>query len=46
MTAIWRTEPPMKVSDARLTPALTSEECSGCGNETANVRIANNRLTG
>ncbi len=36
----------MKVSDARLTPAFTSEECSGRGNETASVRIASTRLTG
>jgi hypothetical protein len=36
----------MKVSDARLTPAFTNEECSDCGNETASVRIASTRLAG
>ncbi len=34
----------MKVSEARLIPAFTSEECSGRGNETASVRIASTRL--
>jgi len=36
----------MKVSDARLTPPFTSEECSGRGNEAASVRVASTRLTG
>ncbi len=36
----------MKVADARLSPASTSEECSGRGSETASVRIASIKLTG
>jgi hypothetical protein len=36
----------MKVSDARLSPDFTNEECSGCGSETASVRTANTKLTG
>ncbi len=46
ITAIWRADPAMKVSDARLSPASTNEECSGCGSETPSVRTASIKLTG
>ena len=46
MTAIWSADPAIKVSDARLSPAWTSEECSGCGNEISNVITAIIRLIG
>ena len=36
----------MKVSDARLNPSRTSDECSGGGSETVRVRPASTRLTG
>ena len=46
ITAIWSADPVMKVSDARLSPAWTIEECSGCGRETSSVRTASTKLTG
>ena len=46
ITAIWSADPAMKVNDARLSPAWTSELCSGCGSETSSVRTESTRLIG
>jgi hypothetical protein len=46
ITPTWSTDPATKVTDAKLIPPWTSDECSGCGRDTARVRTARVKLTG
>ena len=44
--ASWKAEPTRNVSEASDNPAFTNDWCSGCGSETASVRIERTNASG